>query len=128
MLILTRRASESIQIGDDIEIKILNTTNQTVKIAIEAPKDILILRKELVKEVADNNAAASTPKQNLLDLLAKKIFKDISGVLPSNLLVSNNASDLILESVTGSSIWFYSSEQGDKIRGITNNYLISNVM
>ena len=49
MLILTRRASESIQIGDDIEIKILNTTNQTVKIAIEAPKDILILRKELVK-------------------------------------------------------------------------------
>ena len=56
--------------------------------------------------------------------LAKKIFKDISGVLPSNLLVSNNASDLILESVTGSSIWFYSSEQGDKIRGITNNYLI----
>ena len=75
MLILTRRASESIQIGDDIEIKILNTTNQTVKIAIDAPKDILILRKELVKEVADNNAAASTPKQNLLDLLAKKIFK-----------------------------------------------------
>ena len=56
--------------------------------------------------------------------LAKKIFKDISSVLPSNLLVSNNASDLILESITGSSIWFYSSEQGDKIRGITNNYLI----
>ena len=56
--------------------------------------------------------------------LAKKIFKDISGVLPSKLLVSNNASDLILESITGSSIWFYSSEQGDKIRGITNNYLI----
>ena len=56
--------------------------------------------------------------------LAKKIFKDISGVLPSNLLVSNNASDLILESVTGSSIWFYSSEQADKIRGITLDYLI----
>lgn len=75
MLILTRKATESIQIGDDIEIKILSTTNSTVKIAIEAPKDILILRKELVKEVADNNAVASTPKQNLLDLLAKKIFK-----------------------------------------------------
>lgn len=56
--------------------------------------------------------------------LAKKIFKDISSVLPPSLLVTNNASDLILESVTGSSLWFYSSEQGDKIRGITNNYLI----
>lgn len=56
--------------------------------------------------------------------LAKKIFKDISSVLPPELLVTNNASDLIIESVTGSSLWFYSSEQGDKIRGITNNYLI----
>ena len=75
MLILTRRASESIQIGDDIEIKILNTPNQTVKIAIQAPKDILILRKELVREIADNNTVASEPKQNLLEILAKKIFK-----------------------------------------------------
>ena len=56
--------------------------------------------------------------------LAKKIFKDISSAIPPELLVTNNASDLILESVTGSSLWFYSSEQGDKIRGITNNYLI----
>lgn len=56
--------------------------------------------------------------------LAKKIFKDISSVLPTKLLVTNNASDLVIESITGSSIWFYSSEQGDKIRGITNDYLI----
>lgn len=75
MLVLTRKATESIQIGDDIEIKILSTNNHTVKIAIEAPKDVLILRKELVKEVADANAASSTPKQNLLEMLAKKIFK-----------------------------------------------------
>lgn len=56
--------------------------------------------------------------------LAKKIFKDLTSVLPAELLVTCNASDLVIESVTGSSLWFYSSEQGDKIRGITNNYLI----
>lgn len=56
--------------------------------------------------------------------LAKKIFKDLTSVLPAELLVTCNASDLVIESVTGSSLWFYSAEQGDKIRGITNNYLI----
>lgn len=56
--------------------------------------------------------------------LAKKIFKDLTSVLPEELLVTCNASDLVIESVTGSSLWFYSAEQGDKIRGITNNYLI----
>lgn len=56
--------------------------------------------------------------------LAKKIFKDLTSVLPAELLVTCNASDLVIESTTGSSLWFYSAEQGDKIRGITNNYLI----
>lgn len=56
--------------------------------------------------------------------LAKKIFKDLTSVLPAELLVTCNASDLVIESVTGSSLWFYSAEQRDKIRGITNNYLI----
>ena len=56
--------------------------------------------------------------------LAKKIFKDLTSVLPAELLVTCNASDLVIEGVTGSSLWFYSAEQGDKIRGITNNYLI----
>lgn len=56
--------------------------------------------------------------------LAKKIFKDLTSVLPSELLTTCNGSDLVIESITGSSLWFYSAEQGDKIRGITNNYLI----
>lgn len=56
--------------------------------------------------------------------LAKKIFKDLTSVLPAELLTTCNGSDLVIESITGSSLWFYSAEQGDKIRGITNNYLI----
>lgn len=75
MLILTRKVTESIKIGDDIEITILGIGTQNVKIAIQAPKDILILRKELVREIADNNTVASEQKQNLLEILAKKIFK-----------------------------------------------------
>lgn len=56
--------------------------------------------------------------------LSKKIFKDLTSVLPAELLTTCNGSDLVIESITGSSLWFYSAEQGDKIRGITNNYLI----
>lgn len=56
--------------------------------------------------------------------LGKKFFKDLVSVLPKELLTTANASDLVIESITGSSLWFYSAEQGDRIRGTTNDYLI----
>ena len=48
MLILTRKTQESIIIGDDIEVIVLGVQGGQVKIGIEAPKDIKILRDELV--------------------------------------------------------------------------------
>lgn len=54
--------------------------------------------------------------------LAKKFFKDIN--IPNSLLLSKNGSDYCIELINGSQIWFYSSEQADKIRGITLDYLI----
>lgn len=56
--------------------------------------------------------------------LAKKFFNDLTGVIPESLLVKSNASDLILQSVTGSTLYFYSAEQGNRIRGVTFNYLV----
>ena len=47
MLVLTRKRSETIQIGDDILIKVLKTGKTTVKIGIEAPRQIRVLRGEL---------------------------------------------------------------------------------
>ena len=48
MLILTRRIGESIMISDDIIITVLGTRGTQVKIGIEAPKDVTILREELL--------------------------------------------------------------------------------
>ena len=48
MLVLTRKRSEMIQIGDDIRIKVIRTASGHVKLGIEAPADVRVLRAELV--------------------------------------------------------------------------------
>lgn len=59
MLVLTRKKGEGILIGDDIEISIVQVGDGSVKISIDAPKDISILRKELYKEVEEENKIAT---------------------------------------------------------------------
>ena len=51
MLVVRRKKGESILIGDNIEISIAAIENGTVKLAINAPKEVQILRKELYIEV-----------------------------------------------------------------------------
>jgi carbon storage regulator len=58
MLVIKRKVSESILIGDDIEIIISEISQDKVKIAINAPKDIKITRKELA-ETCEFNIDAS---------------------------------------------------------------------
>ena len=58
MLIIRRRVSESILIGDEVEIQIMDLSPGRVKLGILAPKHVTILRKE-VKLTAEQNQAAS---------------------------------------------------------------------
>lgn len=58
MLVVTRKEGESILIGEDIEVCILNITDGSIKIGINAPKNVKILRKELIREVKDQNVEA----------------------------------------------------------------------
>ena len=58
MLVVTRKKGESILIGDDIEISISAIENGSVKLAVKAPKDVQILRKELYIEVENENKEA----------------------------------------------------------------------
>lgn len=68
MLILQRKKGESIQIGDDIIISISEVSGDRVKLAIDAPLSVAVLRSELV-EAADCNAeAAAVPAELVLDL------------------------------------------------------------
>ena len=73
MLVITRKEDESFLIGDDIEIKIIETEDGRVKIGIEAPKSKRIVRKEILEEVTDTN------KKSVFDINKKELadfFKD----------------------------------------------------
>ncbi len=58
MLILTRKAEQGIVIDDQILIRVLAVDGERVKIGIEAPRSITVLREELLIEVAGENVAA----------------------------------------------------------------------
>ena len=72
MLVLSRKVNEIIQIGDDIEIRILEVKGDTVRIGIEAPKSVDILRGELVLSVSASNTEALTLDSTLFSQLTKK--------------------------------------------------------
>ena len=72
MLILNRKADESIMIGDHIEIRILEIVDGKIKIGIDAPKDISILRKEIYDAVKAENEASIQSKGNILDMIRRK--------------------------------------------------------
>jgi carbon storage regulator len=61
MLVLRRRAGESLLIGDDIEIELLQVTAQGAKIGVRAPRETVILRKELKITQQQNAQAALGP-------------------------------------------------------------------
>lgn len=59
MLIISRKAGESLVINENIEVHILEINDNFVKIGIDAPKTIKILRKELVEEVEHENVESA---------------------------------------------------------------------
>ncbi len=69
MLVIKRKVSESIMIGDDIEIIISEISQDKVKIAINAPKDIKITRRELMETCEFNkDASEKINKSSLNDI------------------------------------------------------------
>ncbi len=75
MLILRRKRNESLLIGDNIRITIIECAGDGVRLAIDAPKQISILREEL-SEVEQSNKKASAPDMGsvlaLQSILKKK--------------------------------------------------------
>jgi len=63
MLVLTRREDESIMIGDDIVVKVLDLKENQVKIGIVAPRSVAVHRQEVYEAIqAENAQAASVTK------------------------------------------------------------------
>jgi len=63
MLVLSRKSGERILIGDNVVINIVRIGPNTVKIGIDAPKSVSIVREELVETIAvDSPEVIKTPK------------------------------------------------------------------
>jgi carbon storage regulator len=73
MLVLRRRAGESLLIGDDVEIEVLAITAQGAKIGIRAPRETVVLRKELKITQQQNEAAAQELTPGVLQQALEKL-------------------------------------------------------
>ena len=74
MLMLQRKVGETIVISDNICIKVVDASNGSVRLAIDAPREISILRGELI-EAAKINKAANTAGNVNMGSFAKKYGK-----------------------------------------------------
>lgn len=72
MLVITRKKDESILIGNNIEIVVVKVDDGSVKLAINAPKDVKILRKELYKEVIEENKKSISIDSTILKDIKNK--------------------------------------------------------
>ncbi len=59
MLVLTRKAGESIVIGDDVEITVLSSNGTKVRLGIQAPSDVTVHRTEIYLEIQTQQAQES---------------------------------------------------------------------
>lgn len=65
MLVLSRKKGQSIRIGDDIEVVVLDVQGDRISIGIEAPVEVDIYRSEIYQEVEDANRRSVTREQVL---------------------------------------------------------------
>ncbi len=74
MLVLGRKIGEEVHLGKDIVLKVINISQGVVKIGIDAPKELLILRGELKQKIEAKNKEANIK-------VALKEIKDLSKLL-----------------------------------------------
>ena len=74
MLILGRKEGEEIYLGNNIKIKITEINNGAVKVGIDAPREVLVLRGELKDNIEASNKEANTKQE-------PRVIKDLSKLL-----------------------------------------------
>ena len=83
MLVIRRRAGETVVIGNDVEIEVLEICGSHVKMGIRAPSQVLILRKEVQLTGAENRIASQLPRPLHLEALRDGL-RNASGLRLSN--------------------------------------------
>jgi carbon storage regulator len=71
MLVLTRRAGESVMIGDHVIITVLEARGDVVRLGIEAPREVQVHREEVYRELQAANREAASPTEDAVEAVAK---------------------------------------------------------
>jgi len=61
VLVLTRKANQSIMIGDDVEVSVLSIMGEKVRLGISAPRDVPVFRKEVYLEIQEERGQVTAP-------------------------------------------------------------------
>ena len=77
MLVLSRKKGESIVIGDEIEVSIVDIQAEQVKLAINAPRHISVHRKEIYLQIQEENKASANSNSKAFDMLNSMVRKEV---------------------------------------------------
>lgn len=72
MLVLTRRVGETIVIGDDIVVTVLEVRGDQVRIGVRAPRSVQVHREEVLRQLEVENAAAVASARRAGSLLGRR--------------------------------------------------------
>jgi carbon storage regulator len=71
MLVLSRRVGESVTIGDDVVVTVLEVRGDVVRVGIDAPRSVAVHRTELLIQLEDSNQRAASPSEDAIASLTK---------------------------------------------------------
>ena len=83
MLVLSRRVGESIMIGPDVIVTVLEVRPDLVRLGIKAPRDVEVHREEVFIEVQQANRSAASPSAQDVEALAADL-RDDSATTPDS--------------------------------------------
>lgn len=75
MLVLSRRSGESVVIGDDVTVTVLEVRGDIVRIGIDAPRSVSVNRAELLVQLTETNQESASPAASTVAALAEALKK-----------------------------------------------------
>jgi len=75
MLVLSRRVGESVTIGDDVVVTVLEVRGDVVRVGIDAPRSVAVHRTELLVQLENSNQQSASPSEEAVRSLAEAMSK-----------------------------------------------------
>jgi carbon storage regulator len=75
VLVLSRRVGESVVIGDNVVVTVLEVRGDVIRVGIDAPREVAVHRKEILEELAASNRAAASPDDRAVASLSSLVSR-----------------------------------------------------